>query len=253
MTVLSTFVAADVATNDGRTFAGTTPVIVTDDAGDLLNNFCLPSPNVTTAPFVFCGFGGSASDFPASVSGKIALIQRGPAAPATGVKFVDKILNAKNAGATGVILFDHTAEGLLTPALGNYSTPSSVPNFPPTVFISLADGNALKASPGATVSLGFGFETWALESGTSMSTPHAAAVAALVWAAAPTATANDVTNAIENTATDLGDAGFDNTYGHGLVNAFEAAKQLNPAAFGSGGTPEPPTPTGRAPGRRGGH
>src|SRR5216117_2950062 len=127
-----------------------------------------------------------------------------------------------------------------------------VPTFLPYVFISQADGNTLKNSPAGQLTLGFGFETWALESGTSMATPHAAAVAALAWAAAPTASATDVTNAVINSAKDLGDAGVDTVYGHGLVSALDAAKALNPGAFGSGGTP-PPTPpaNGRNPGRRG--
>jgi hypothetical protein len=73
----------------------------------------------------------------------------------------------------------------------------------------------------------------------------------LAWSVAPAKSAAEVANAVINTAKDLGDAGVDNVYGHGLVNALEAAKQLNPAAFGSGGTPSPTPPTGRIPGRRG--
>jgi subtilisin family serine protease len=79
-----------------------------------------------------------------------------------------------------------------------------------------------------------------------MASPHAAAVAALAWSVAPTATARQVNDAVLNTAKDLGDPGVDNTYGHGLVSALDAAKQLNPAAFGT----QPPTKTGRVPGRR---
>ncbi len=84
-----------------------------------------------------------------------------------------------------------------------------------------------------------------------MASPHAAAVAALAWAVAPNAPASAVAEAVINTAKDLGDAGVDNIFGHGLINALDAAKQLNPAAFGSGGTPPAAPPTGRPPGRRG--
>jgi hypothetical protein len=46
-------------------------------------------------------------------------------------------------------------------------------------------------------------------------------------------------------AHDLGDAGLDNVYGYGLVDALAAAKQLNPSAVF-------PVPVlGRFPGRRG--
>ncbi len=234
--VLSTVVAAEVSANDGRQFAGALPVIVKDDALDPLDGFCLPVPQIS-GPFVDCKIGNPA-DFPSSVSGKIALIQRGT------LKFVDKLTNAMNAGAIGVVLYNNvtTPTLIVSPALGNFTTPSAVPAFPPMISISKADGEALQATPNATVSLSFGFETWALLNGTSMSSPHAAAVAALVWAAAPAASASDVASAIENTATDLGDAGVDNVYGHGLVNALAAAELLNRRAF---------APSGRTPGRRG--
>ncbi len=240
VSVLSTIIAASVKVDDGRAFAATTPIIVKNDAGDLLDGACLPRPNVS-GQFVFCGF-GSPSEFPASVQGKIALISRG-----NSIKFVDKAKNAKAAGAVGVVVYDNIDGPLISSAFGNYLTPGSVPQFLPYVFISQADGLSLKATPDATVSLGFGYEGYALESGTSMASPHATGVAALVWAAAPTASANDVANAVINDAKDLGDH---NVYGHGVVNALDTAKQLNPGAFGVGGTP-PNTPrTGRVPGRR---
>ena len=181
---------------------------------------------------------------PRSVNGKIALISRG-----NNIKFVDKTLNAKAAGAIGVIVFDNVDEGLISPAFGNYTNASLVPTFLPFVFISKADGASLQGTPNANVSLSFGYEGWALEQGTSMATPHAAGVAALAWAVAPNASPADVQNAVINTATDLGDPGVDNTYGHGRVNALAAAKQLNPAAFGV--SVMPPPKTGRSPGRRG--
>jgi serine protease len=241
--VLSTVVAASVKTNDGRAFAGTTPIVTKNADNDPLDGFCLPPPAVSGA-YVFCGRGNPA-DFPTSVQGKIALIERGD------LTFLVKTQNAKTAGATGVIVFDNVEGPLVVSVFGPFTTASAVPNFLPYIFVSKADGNALKDSVSSQISMAFGFETWALESGTSMATPHAAAVAALAWAAAPTASATDVTNAVINTAKDLGDAGVDNVYGHGLVNALDAAKQLNPGAFGSGGTPAPTPPNGRNPGRRG--
>lgn len=248
--VLSTVIAASVAMNDGRTFAAAVPVIVKDAAGTPLDSYCFPQPSASGS-FVFCGFGGSASDFPASVRGKLALISRGKASTSDpDITFKQKINNAQAAGAVGAIIYNNNPnEGLISPALGNYTTPSAVPNFIPTVFVANADGLALKNSPTATVTLGFVFEGFAMESGTSMATPHATGVVALAWSVAPGAAGTDVRDAIINTATDLGDAGVDTTYGHGLVNALNAAKQLNPAAFGSSAAPPPVS--GRAPGRRG--
>jgi subtilisin family serine protease len=243
VSVLSTIVGASVITNDGRQFLGTLPVVVKDEQGTPLDGFCLPTPSIS-GNFVFCGRGNPA-DFPSDVRGKIALIERGD------LRFVVKAQNAQAAGAIGVVVFDNANQPLGVSAFGNFTAPSAVPTFLPYVFISQADGQSLRATPEATVTLGFGFENWTLQSGTSMASPHAAAVAALAWAVAPTAPATAVAEAVINTAKDLGDAGVDNIFGHGLINALDAAKQLNPAAFGSGGTPPAAPPTGRPPGRRG--
>lgn len=61
-------------------------------------------------------------------------------------------------------------------------------------------------------------------SGTSMSQPHVAGVAALVLQAAPKLTAPQVEELLERTATDLGDPGKDKSYGYGMVNAFKAGQ-----------------------------
>jgi len=84
-----------------------------------------------------------------------------------------------------------------------------------------------------------------------MACTHAVGAAALVWAVSPNSTATNVATALEQTAKDLGDSGKDTTYGFGLVNAFDAAKMLNPAAFGSGVTPVIGPVHGRMAGRRG--
>lgn len=59
-------------------------------------------------------------------------------------------------------------------------------------------------------------------SGTSMATPHVAAIAALVIANGNATTPDDVRAALESTADDLGNVGHDDLYGWGLVNASAA-------------------------------
>jgi hypothetical protein len=67
-------------------------------------------------------------------------------------------------------------------------------------------------------------------SGTSMSCPHVSGVAALLWSANPFLGASQIYDALTLTAEDLGDAGRDNSYGHGLVNEFASLEYLNVAS-----------------------
>jgi hypothetical protein len=80
-----------------------------------------------------------------SISGKIALIDRGTCT------FVTKVKNAQNAGATGVIVANNVVDGLQ--GMGGTDATISIPS----VLISLADGNSIKsqlvASPNATLFL----------------------------------------------------------------------------------------------------
>ena len=70
--------------------------------------------------YVYCGLGGSSSDFPASVSGKIALIQRGT------YNFSLKIYNAAAAGAIGAIIYNSASGGdsLITMNTGGETLPA---------------------------------------------------------------------------------------------------------------------------------
>ncbi len=58
--------------------------------------------------------------------------------------------------------------------------------------------------------------------GTSMAGPHVAGVVALMRAANPNLDVTTVKQILMDTAIDLGDPGEDNTYGWGLVNAYDA-------------------------------
>lgn len=58
--------------------------------------------------------------------------------------------------------------------------------------------------------------------GTSAACPQVAGVAALMLSANPNLTCNQVRTILCNTARDLGDSGFDTTYGYGLVDAHAA-------------------------------
>jgi len=65
------------------------------------------------------------------------------------------------------------------------------------------------------------------KSGTSMASPHVAGVAAKIWAAKPNCSNVEVREALEKTAVDLGKAGRDDYYGHGMVQAVPAYRYLD--------------------------
>jgi bacillopeptidase F len=58
--------------------------------------------------------------------------------------------------------------------------------------------------------------------GTSMATPHAAGLIALIYGVHPGWTIEQVSRLLQETATDLGPPGVDNTFGTGRLNAFAA-------------------------------
>ncbi|MEM7297193.1 MAG: S8 family serine peptidase, partial [Bacteroidota bacterium] len=76
--------------------------------------------------------------------------------------------------------------------------------------------------------------------GTSGATPIAAGVAALVLSVNPSLTKAQVENILYTTADDIGPSGFDNEYGNGRVNAYQAVL----AAGGSTDNTSPSVPTG---------
>ncbi len=59
-------------------------------------------------------------------------------------------------------------------------------------------------------------------SGTSMATPHVNGVMALLYSANPDLTSDEAKQILYDTATDKGPRGEDNTFGWGLVNAYDA-------------------------------
>ncbi|QLH31181.1 MAG: S8 family serine peptidase [Cyclobacteriaceae bacterium] len=72
--------------------------------------------------------------------------------------------------------------------------------------------------------------------GTSAACPQVSGVAALMLSINPTLTEAQLANILRNTATDMGSAGFDNTFGFGRLNAQAAIQQALPTITGGTNT-----------------
>jgi subtilisin family serine protease len=178
---------------------------------------------------VDCGLGDSmhSCSTTSCSDGFVAYVDRG------GTKFSDKVKNVRAQGARAVIIGNNDPEDdkTLGFTLGNPATWPPVTAVPTT---SVAD---IRAQVGKPVKVGIHGSDYAFSSGTSMATPHASAVAALVWSANPKLTNKQVREILETTALDLQDSdypdsgpGFDIVFGNGLVQAKAAVdKALSPA------------------------
>ena len=147
------------------------------------------------------------------------------------ISFYDKVMNVQNSGGVAAVIYNNEA-GDLYATLGDEASSSAIV----ALGITQADGQyivANKLGTTATVAADYVWPTSGFENyqGTSMATPHASAVAALVWSACPSASAAEVRAALSATAMDLGAAGKDVYYGNGLVQAKDAMDYL------CGGTP----------------
>lgn len=113
---------------------------------------------------------------------------------------------------------------------------ASYSNFGPEVEISAPGGDGENAN-GYSYVLSSYYDndaSYAFMAGTSMATPQAAGLAALLYALGMTS-ATEVRALLKSTADDLGAAGWDSSFGDGRINAFRAVS----AASGGGGDPPP--------------
>lgn len=159
---------------------------------------------------------GKPEEFTAAVKGKYALIARGE------IKFTDKVQNAINAGAAGVVIYNN-APGLIQGALtdGTSTLPVGVFMIEQTTGLEIV--KQLAAGQTVSATLQTVATDYSAFDGTSMATPHVAGVVALIKAANKSLTGAQVKAILKATATPLS-PNDKNEYGSGLVNA-EAAVQ----------------------------
>jgi hypothetical protein len=137
--------------------------------------------------------------------------------------------NAGGAIAVGAAAYFNTTHfGVSPPVLNSFSSRGGTP----VMFdmagnrLAVADPRADKpeiVAPDGTDTTFFGSDTdgsgFPNFFGTSAAAPHAAAVAALLWQLRPSSVPAEVYALLENSAIDMGVAGFDNDSGFGLIQA----------------------------------
>jgi subtilisin family serine protease len=174
------------------------------------------SPRATrTAPLADFGLGTAVN---AAVAGKVCLIERGV------VSFAIKVANCEASGGVGAVIYNIVSPtntgGSFTGTLG---APGSTI---PSVTASAAEGAAMKAQLGQLATVTVRGDHYAAFNGTSMATPHVAAVAGLVWSYFPMCSAQNIRNALAATAEDLGTPGRDDKFGYGMIRAKAAYDYL---------------------------
>jgi len=204
----------------------------------ILGNYADLSPAFPTDKefeVVPCGY-GRPSDFEGvDVKGKIALISRGPMGP-NAIYFRDKDLNAKAAGAAGVIIYNNMP-GLVSPTF-NVSPGDEKKEYIPAIFVTQSDGLFIKdlinkglkikfndvselgsiasfssmgpaadfyfkpelAAPGVAIYSSIPGGSYASWNGTSMAAPHVAGAIALFKQVHSDFSSEDVKAALMNTA-----------------------------------------------------
>lgn len=180
-----------------------------------------------TAQLVDCGLGKATCE---GATGKICLIQRGENT------FCSKVSSCVAGGGIGAIIYGRddmddceTFDGSMD---GGCTKPAA--GWPVGLTITKAQGQALKTKIAEVPNLALTIDArkstsplpYDFMSGTSMATPTAAGVAGLVWSAHTECSGPELRAAISWSAADLGTPGYDNEFGHGLVQAAAAHKYL---------------------------
>lgn len=164
-----------------------------------------------TATLVNCGRGQLTDFTNAAPAGFVALIERGD------IDFATKAANAKTQGAGAVIIYNNVAGDFI-------GTLGAAGSWLPTVSVSQATGTALKGTLGSPATVLNLVSNWDHYDGTSMATPHTAGVLALILEARKLtvrnkANADAAENFLKSSCLNLGPAGYDTTFGSGLVQA----------------------------------
>jgi type VII secretion-associated serine protease mycosin len=142
------------------------------------------------------------------------------------------------------IQYAHRKGAVIVAASGNDNTdrPGFPAAYPEVLAVAATDPGGAKAeysnygdyidvaAPGTNIASTYPGSRYAALSGTSMASPHVAALASLVRAVNPDLTNTDIMDLLRQTAVDLGDKGKDTMFGYGQIDIAGALR-----AAGSGG------------------
>jgi subtilisin family serine protease len=143
---------------------------------------------------------------------------------------VSIVAAAGNDGCASVVSLPASIPGVLAvAALASDGLRASYSNRGNELFIAAPGGNEFVG----VVSLGVEDGQYAPAAGTSMASPHVAGVIALMKAANPDLTPGAIMLILARTAQDLGAAGFDTSYGFGLLRADRAVSEARSLLQGS--------------------
>lgn len=248
--------SVDVAIGVGASSDGMTGIINTYGK-KILGQYPNESPDFKDGQYqiVYCGLGRKEDFQGIDVRGKVALIERGQ------IYFGDKDLNAKDAGAVGVIVYNNVS-GMPKITLISQDNPSRN-DFIPFLFVSFTDGQFLKehinevinisneyglgliaefssagptsdfylkpdlVAPGVNINSTYLNNSYVEMSGTSMASPVVAGAVALLKQAKPNLSPQEIKSLLMNTADILYNPASDRPFsptlqGSGRVNIYNA-------------------------------
>lgn len=184
------------------------------------------SPRGISGVLIDCGYAEEPCPSPV-VSGQphICLIRRGAPDPDVTITFVEKLKKCEKGGGIAAIVYNHLTEGPVSGTLSKEKHGVLIP----AVGISLEQGLKLQSTQlNQEVTVVVRDDAnYSYMTGTSMSTPHVAGIAAIIWSHHPSCSNREIRKVLQQTAQDQDDGGRDESYGFGIVRAKDALEYLN--------------------------